>query len=190
MNNFFVCTLTIATALTSGGAASERMPSTAKRAVQCEAAAAALPAADTGRSNTLYSLAAPGPLSGTLRELTDSQIGTGWSGRTPKAVTAAGLLEAVNTSALSCPEIRSLAAQRGEVVSEEDGAVRLKQMGYNGLIAYQHRMSMAAVDPQGKEAIVALVSSSNQLAGGIFLVLLSKRSNKWEVVGRKPLALS
>jgi len=159
-----------------------------KQTAQCEAAVFAMPEATTGSANTFYSTAAPGPLSGSLRSARD--LSTGWHGRTPKPSTLAALKSMLNTSALACASAQAVAVERGALLSEGDGQRRLKAMGLNGLTAYFHRVSLPALDPQGSEAVVAVVSSSNQLAGGVRLYFLAKTGSRWEIVGQKVLIVS
>lgn len=169
------------TALASAGPAYAGGPT----AAQCEAATAAMPEATTGVANTFYSTGAPGPISPKLSRIENPH--QNWHGRTPKPATLAALQRVLNTSALSCSSAQEVAAQRGTILSDDEGQRRLKAMGLNGITAYFHRVSLSALNPQGQEAIVAIVSSSNQLAGGVMLVFLAKTGPRWEIVGQNVL---
>ncbi|UTP38065.1 hypothetical protein M9M90_12565 [Phenylobacterium sp. LH3H17] len=157
-------------------------------AAQCEAATAAMPEAMTGVANTFYSTGAPGPISPTLSRHENPH--QNWHGRTPKPATLAALERVLNTSALSCSSALEIAAQRGTILSDDEGQRRLKAMGLNGITAYFHRVSLPALDPEGREAIVAIASTSNQLAGGVRLYFLEKVGSQWEIVGQKVLVVS
>ena len=161
-------------------------PSTASA---CAAALVALPQATTGAENTFYSVAAPGLVTGYFKGLTDASLRRGWFGLAPTTITMRELKASFNRSGLACDSVAALAATRGTVIAEDEGQARFATMGLGGRTAFLHRLSLPALDKTGMAGVVAVMSSSNQLAGGIELLFVRKVDGQWVIVGRKPLIM-
>ena len=167
---------------TKGGAS----PSNAGlRQLRCDAAVSALPLGALG--DTYYSSAPTRPFS---IDLSPNTLKSGWQGQAPRASTLSSFEMSRGESALTCENVRKVAAAHGALASETGANAQLRSIGIGKRTAYVHRMSLPALDELGTEAIAEVVSSSNQLGGGVYLVLLHKAGGRWNVVGRKAIVLS
>lgn len=162
--------------------------STPSRAA-CEAARAALAVAVEKDSASLFSKAPPGEVNSTLNSLDEDDLQGKWQGQVPGSPMIAPLKVALATSALKCADVAEAASITGEVLEEGDGLAQLKAIGFNGRYVFLYRLSIPAFNSRGDEALVAVATASNQLAGGTSLIFLKQIKGRWLVVGRKTLTV-
>lgn len=157
-----------------------------KVSVPCSAAQAALPPQKEGEMPPFFS----DPVRSRGAKYTVEDLRANWSGRTPSLDSLTSYQRTAQTSSLACPNVRKIASAKGQIVSHEEGRAALERMGLvRGKTRYLYQISLPTLSKDGEEAIVEVTSSSNHLFGGTDLLLLARKSGRWEIVGRKALVL-
>lgn len=155
------------------------------RQSRCDAAVAAIPAPPAG--DVYYSPEPTRPFSIALRP---GVLSIEWRGERPQTSTLSIFEASRGQSALVCENARQKVTASGSLISAAQAQEILATAGFEGRQKFVQRISLPALNAAGDEALVEIVTSTNRLGGGAYLVLLRRIDEKWQVVGRKSLIAS
>jgi hypothetical protein len=157
-----------------------------KVSAPCSAAQAALPQQKEGEMPPFFS----DPVRSKAVRYPVEDLRADWSGRAPSLDSLISYQRTAQTSSLTCRNVRKITSSKGQIVSHREGREALERMGLvQGKTRYLYQISMPILSKDGREALVEINSSSNHLFGGTDLLLLARKTGRWEIVGRKALVL-